>query len=274
MSEDHLSEFLLFRDQLRSFLFRLLTSLQDVEDVMQTTYLKVHDNIDSFKKDSSFKTWVFSIAYNTAKNHLARQKRWDERAQDYGAEINRPPSEYWDKFEQVFQTTPDKQYETKEHIAYCFNCIVKTLVLEQQVCLWLKEVYQFKISEILEITQLTEGKVKHAIANARKHMNRIFDERCALVNKKGHCTQCTTLTSILNHKQKEHIEKARNKYLKYEESNNQEHLLNVRMKLTQSIDPLNSPNTLMNMFMLKSLETWTAEGKKKNILKNPSEKVF
>ena len=182
-----------FKPELQSFIFRLLTNKQDTEDIVQETYIKAHQNIDSFKGESSFKTWVFTIALNLSKNHLGKQKRWLENAQDYGANLHAVSHAHWTRMREVFAQTSDKTYEIKEHIAYCFNCINKTLETNQQVCLLLKEVYEFKVAEIMEITGLTEGVVKHALANARKNMIRIFNNRCSFVSKKGVCHQCSVL---------------------------------------------------------------------------------
>jgi RNA polymerase sigma-70 factor (ECF subfamily) len=56
---------------------RLAGNEQDAEDIVQDSLLKAIDNIDSFRGDSSFGTWLFSIALNEARGHLARQKRQD-----------------------------------------------------------------------------------------------------------------------------------------------------------------------------------------------------
>ena len=251
----------------------MLTNREDAEDIVQETYIKVHKNIETFKGESSFKTWVFSIALNLSKNHLSKGKRWLENAQDYGAMLHAYSPEHWAKFQQVFESTPDKAYEVKEHIAYCFNCINKTLELNQQVCLLLKEVYEFKVLEIMQITNLTEGIVKHAVADARKNMVRIFDNRCAFVNKEGVCHQCTTLKGNLNPKQNAHVQSLKIKMVKEGNNPNKERLLNLRLELVKNIDPLSSPNTLVNTFMLESCENWVEEGIEKKVLESRPKSV-
>lgn len=268
MKIEYQNEFISFREQLESFLYRLLTNTQDVEDLIQDTYIQIFDKIDTFKNASSFKTWVFAIALNKAKNHLDKQKRWGENTQDYGAKLHDQSDELWNKMLTVFHATPEKQYEVKEHLTYCFNCINKTLNLEQQICLLLKEVHEFKVWEIVEITGLSEGKVKHAIANARKNMIRIFNNRCSFVNKKGVCHQCTTLTGRLN-SEKDAAEQA-NKLQLVKEMNNpdKEYLLNLRIELVKSINPLNAPNFKLHDYMLNSAENWVKLGETKKVLKS------
>jgi len=45
----------------------------------------------------------------------------------------------------------------------------------------------------MSILSLTEGKTKHALADARNTMISIFSRKCALVSKEGACFQCSEL---------------------------------------------------------------------------------
>jgi len=49
----------------------------DAEDIVQDTLLKAIDNIDKFRGESSFGTWLYSIALNQARAHLVQQKKTD-----------------------------------------------------------------------------------------------------------------------------------------------------------------------------------------------------
>ncbi|NMH89068.1 RNA polymerase sigma factor [Flavivirga algicola] len=272
MNRNYLDEqFNSFKNELSSYVFRLVTSKELTEDIVHDTYLKVIDKMESFGERSSFKTWVFTIATNHSKNILKRQNKWVENAQDYGAMLHVKSKEHWDAFQNVFSATPDQLYEIKEHLNYCFNCMNKTLEIEQQVCLLLKEVYSFKVSEIIEITGLTEGKVKHAIANARKVLINIFEHRCAFVNQKGTCHQCSELTGMLNPKQDVHMKAKALKLSKAKNKENKERLLDLRLELVSVIDPLNSKNSLVTTYFLENSEKWVKEGKQKKVLENPSE---
>jgi len=264
--QNYTNQFLEFKDELSSFVFRLTTNKHSTEDIVQDTFVKVVEKSDTFKQKSSFKTWVFTIATNLSKNHLKKSNKWLENTQDYGANLHVKSQEHWDSFHRVFNSTPEKDYEIREHIVYCFNCINKTLELQQQVCLLLKDVYEFTLSEIIEISGLTEGKAKHAIADARKNMIRIFDNRCSFVNKRGACHQCTELKGVLNLQQDAHIKANEIKLVRKGNSENAEHLYNLRLELVKSIDPLNSKNSIINTYMLESAENWVKEGKEKKVL--------
>lgn len=263
--EQYHKEFLAFKDQLQSFIFRMVSNIQDAEDIVQDTYLKVFEKLDTFRGDSSFKTWVFTIAMNQSKNHLAKQNKWLVDAQSISANLHLESEELASKLISIYQSKPEIEYEVKEHISYCFNCMVKTLEVQQQVCLWLKEVYNFKVDEIMSITGLSEGKVKHAIADARKLLTEIFEQKCAFVSKKGVCHQCTQLNGFLNPKQDAREKALKIKMVKEGDNPDKKYLLDLRLKLVQVIDPLNASNKHIHTYFLENSPEWVKTGLARNV---------
>lgn len=51
-------------------LFSYTKSKEDSEDLAQQTFLKVWQQIGSFRGDSAFFTWIYRVAINLAKNHF------------------------------------------------------------------------------------------------------------------------------------------------------------------------------------------------------------
>ena len=54
------------REKLLLVLKRRTKNLQDAEDVIQDTFIKIHNNIDAYKGSGSFEGWINRIAINTA----------------------------------------------------------------------------------------------------------------------------------------------------------------------------------------------------------------
>ncbi len=72
-------DFLEFKNELLSFIYRMVTNRQDAEDIVQDTYIKASSQLDRYDEEkASLKTWVFTISLNTARNHLSKMKRWGE----------------------------------------------------------------------------------------------------------------------------------------------------------------------------------------------------
>ncbi len=57
-----------------SFAYRLTGNAQDAEDISQEAFLKMWKNLKKYKPEESFKTWLFTIARNTAFDLLRKKK--------------------------------------------------------------------------------------------------------------------------------------------------------------------------------------------------------
>jgi len=237
--------------QLKSYLVRITASLPDAEDIAQETYIKAAEKIDSFRGESSLKTWLFAIASNLAKDNLRAQKRWPETVTDISRKAALTNKQFFQESMTIRATSPNGQFEAKEHIAFCFTCISKSLPLEQQLCIFLKEVYEFKVSEIATILDTTEAMVKYYLHTGRSKMIDVFDGRCALINKQGVCHQCSELNSVYNPKQNTQEELMKIDLVKEAESGNKEHLFDLRMQILKEIDPLTSPASELQLHHLE-----------------------
>ncbi|MFZ1401075.1 MAG: RNA polymerase sigma factor [Candidatus Promineifilaceae bacterium] len=229
-----------FRGELRSFLLRMTASVQDSEDIVQETYIKAQAKIDSFRGDSSLKTWVFAIAANLAKDLLRAKKRWPENVTDICKEAALRNTQFFQEAMQIRQTSPQGQFEIKEHISFCFTCVAKSLPLEQQITLLLKEVYGFKVREIAQIMEQSEAMVKYYLRLGRSKMIDIFDHRCSLINKQGICHQCTELNGIFNPQQEAQEALVRIQMVRDAQNENKDQLFDLRLKILRELDPFES----------------------------------
>ena len=239
-TEKFTEEFEVFRDQLKSYILRMTASVQDSEDIVQDTYIKALSHIDTFKGNSSLKTWVFSIASNLAKDNLRVKKRWVENAPDICKEAAMNNQQFFQEAMQIRQTSPQGHFEIKEHITFCFSCITKSLPLEQHLAVLLKEVYDFKIKEIAIIIDLKEAMVKYHLHTGRTKLIKIFDHRCSLINKEGVCHQCTELNGIFNPHQKAEEELVKIKMAREAKKEDKAYLFDLRTKIVKGIDPFES----------------------------------
>jgi RNA polymerase sigma-70 factor (ECF subfamily) len=234
------TEFENIRGQIQSYILRITACIEDAEDIVQETYLKAFEKLSTFRGESSLKTWLFSIASNLAKDNLRAQKRWTPDVTDICKAKALTDPHYFPEVMQIHATSPQGQFEIKEHITFCLTCISKSLPLEQQICIFLKEVYEFKVAEIAEIINNTEAMVKYYLHTGRSKMILIFDNRCALINKEGTCHQCSELNGIFNPKQNFQEELMKIELAKAAENTDKELLLDLRMNIVKSVDPFHS----------------------------------
>lgn len=149
--------------------------------------------IETFRGESSFKTWVFSIATNLSRDHKRVKSRWAIDVQDQCKAATIASKQCQERIQEAFSQQNDRRFEIAEHISYCFTCITKNLSLHQQLVVILREIYQFQRREIAEILQFSDRQVKHLLAAGREQLTVRYENRCALINKNGPCYQCGEL---------------------------------------------------------------------------------
>ena len=73
-------------------IFSFIKSKEDSEDLSQQTFIKVWQQLDSFRGDSAFFTWVYRIAINLAKNYVSssgyKKQKLNISVEDSEIEIN------------------------------------------------------------------------------------------------------------------------------------------------------------------------------------------
>lgn len=57
-----------------NFLFHLLSDKSVLDDLTQETFVKAWKNLSRFDREKNFKTWIFTIARNSAWDHLKKKK--------------------------------------------------------------------------------------------------------------------------------------------------------------------------------------------------------
>jgi len=135
----------------------------------------------------------------------------------------------------------------------------KTLPIENQVALILKDMYDFQVREICLILEKTEGVIKHLLNDARNTMTDIFDHRCALINKNGVCHQCSHINAIFNPKQDQQAALMKLDLVKGSNKYNREEIFALRTILVKTIDPLHASGTEFHDVIMRCLRTAIGE---------------
>lgn len=61
-----------YQPRIMSVLYGFLKTHSDAEDLTQQTFIKAWTNLEKFRGDSSFYTWIYRIAINLAKNFVKK----------------------------------------------------------------------------------------------------------------------------------------------------------------------------------------------------------
>jgi RNA polymerase sigma-70 factor (ECF subfamily) len=178
--------------KLRSVVRKMVGVPAQTDDIVQDALTKAWTSLGGFDGRAEFSTWLCRIGSNLAIDFLRSQKRWRDRAQvAYGNECAASP-ELGGEVGEVL-TSPDFRYDAREHIAFCFVCVARSLDPELAAALVLRDVEELTNQEAAHALGVSESVLRHRLAEARQTMERSFDGLCALVNKNGVCYQCSGL---------------------------------------------------------------------------------
>ncbi len=63
-----------YKDKVYRLAISIVRNEKDAEDIMQNTFIKVMDNLKSFRNESHISTWIYKIAYNEALMYLRKRR--------------------------------------------------------------------------------------------------------------------------------------------------------------------------------------------------------
>ncbi|NQZ17886.1 MAG: sigma-70 family RNA polymerase sigma factor, partial [Bdellovibrionales bacterium] len=63
-----------YQKQLTILSMRYVGDLSSAEDIVQESFMKAYEKLSSFQFRSAFKSWIYRIVINTAKNKLRSKK--------------------------------------------------------------------------------------------------------------------------------------------------------------------------------------------------------
>ena len=157
----------LYKDKVFSLIYRMLGSRPEAEDVAQEVFITVFKNIESFRGEAKFSTWLLRIAANHSKNrikHLARRPTEGADPDDVSqlrALPDRPQPPVQARIE-----TPDAMLEAAQTERLMQEAIAN-LPEDQRLLVVLRDVEEMSYQEIEEITGLPEGTIKSRLHRAR-----------------------------------------------------------------------------------------------------------
>jgi len=139
-------------------LFSFTKSKEDSEDLSQQTFIKVWQQLDSFRGDSAFFTWVYRIAINLAKNFVASS---GYKKQKINTSIEQAEIDI-SSFEDIESAVIHKQSLKK------IKNFINTLPESLKTAFTLREVEGRSYEDISVITDTPIGTVRSRIFRARE----------------------------------------------------------------------------------------------------------
>ena len=153
-----------YYNRIGRLLARFVRRPEEVEDLIQDSFIKAYRALPGFRSESSFYTWLYRIAINTAKNHFASTKRQLPSFSD----LSRNDDEDADSMPMLKDIgTPENLLMTKE-IMETVSDAIDALPEELRVAISLRELEGLSYEDIADVMGCPIGTVRSRIFRARE----------------------------------------------------------------------------------------------------------
>jgi RNA polymerase sigma-70 factor (ECF subfamily) len=142
--------------KIRRFILALVKDEWVADDLIQETFVRIQENVDSVKDPSRISPWIFRIAYNLCQDHF-RQSRKSPNGESMGQE----------KPESSQEASIQKQLEQRQ-MGQCVQNHMSLLPESLRTVLILYDMMDFSHQEIAEILGTTIENTKVRLHRARK----------------------------------------------------------------------------------------------------------
>lgn len=167
------------RGELRAYCYRMLGSVQDAEDAVQNALVRAWRGLDGFDGRGSVRSWLYSIATNTALD-IARHRSRRELPMGFGpaaapgdevaAAVTdpvwlEPCPDSW--LAGADADAPEARYERRESVELAFLVMLQRLPPQQRAVLILRDVLGFPAAEVSGQLGTSVAAVNSALQRAR-----------------------------------------------------------------------------------------------------------
>jgi RNA polymerase sigma-70 factor (ECF subfamily) len=157
-----------YQNPLYNTVYRLVENHEDAHDVVQDTFLKAYQALDTFQGDSRFFTWLYQIAINTAISFRRKQRIRVQAGSTGGTLLIEP-------VDQSASTNPGHALELAEQ-EQRIRVALARLSPDHRAVLILKDMDGHKYEELAEILRLPIGTVRSQLHRARLKLRAILEQ--------------------------------------------------------------------------------------------------
>jgi len=162
---------------------RMLGTPAAAEDATQDIFIKVLRRIGSFEGRSSFRTWLYRVAFH----HLLNAKRSPgEQAvgtfDEYAAGLQAAPNLDIDDIPQ-----PERELLVDEAMTACMTGMLLCLNRDQRLAYVLGSVFELQDTLAAEILDIKPASFRKRLQRAKTDLHSFMDGQCGLINKSNPC---------------------------------------------------------------------------------------
>lgn len=149
-----------YKDQLLNFAYRFLGDIEDSEDIVQETFLRIFRKKNAYKNIAKFSTWIYTITGNLAKTELRRRKKRKL--------FSLSGLKYDNKEYEIPDTRRDPEEQADSAVkGEIVQSAINSLSPKFKEVIILRDVQELSYEEISSIVKVPLGTVKSRVNRAR-----------------------------------------------------------------------------------------------------------
>jgi RNA polymerase sigma-70 factor (ECF subfamily) len=147
-----------------------VNNADDAKDIYQDVLLRVYRALPKFEHRSEFSTWLFRITTNVCLTHRARAKHHAH------ASLDAPSDDEESHYDRIAGGDPTDKAVIDDEISSRIERALGELSPQQRLVFTLKHYKGYKLKEIADMTNCSEGTVKkHLFTAIRRLRERLYD---------------------------------------------------------------------------------------------------
>ena len=149
-----------------SIAFRILRSEDQAKDVVQEAFVRIWKHVARYHETAKFTTWLYTIVVRLCYDRMKSEKRrWNLFAREERASQEHEPVSRSLESEVEGRDTVDR-----------ILALAKELPPKQRLVFMLRDLQDWTIGEISEMTRMSVGTVKANLCLARKALREAYNE--------------------------------------------------------------------------------------------------
>jgi RNA polymerase sigma factor (sigma-70 family) len=174
---------------------RMLGQREDAQDAAQEILIKVMTNLGTWREESAFTTWVWSVASHHLLNSATRSPRRREVSFEVLADSLDAGLAYAAQQHVVEGPLgPEAKLEARQTALTCTQAMLMCLDREQRLAYVLAVVFGLESAEAAQVQAISAAAHRQRVARARAAVHGFMQQRCGLVNERATC-RCAAQTA-------------------------------------------------------------------------------
>ncbi len=168
-----------YQSRVYAMVYGMLRNREDARDITQEAFVKAYRNLDSFRLEASFYTWLYRIAMNLAIDFTRKRKRRESSGFDEGIASRDDDGGI---AEVHHEDSPGRALERKQLFDQIMTAMEKLPEDQRQVIL-LRELEGLAYKEIADVMGIPEGTVMSRLFYARKKLQKLLSGEKAIADE-------------------------------------------------------------------------------------------